>query len=909
MTIKMIGHTLGHFEILEKLGEGGMGVVYKARDTHLDRLVAIKILPADKVADRDRRRRFAQEAKTASALNHPGIVTIHDITQHEGIDFIAMEFVPGRTLERVIPRHGLGLKETLDYGVQIADALAAAHAAGIVHRDLKPANVIVTEQGRIKVLDFGLAKLLDRPGLVAWDDAPTATHPAPVTDQGAIVGTVAYMAPEQAEGKTVDGRTDIFSFGAVLYEMVTGQRAFQGDTPLSTLTAVLREEPKPISLARAGVPHDLERVITRCLRKDPERRWQSMADVRVALRELKEESDSGGLAVSAAAVPRSRRGWAAAAALILVVVVAAGVTGALVWRDRTAGPRSPAMSFAPIPLTTYAGREQQPAFSPDGNSVAFAWNGDTEDNWDIYVKLVGPGSPQRLTTDPAIELSPAWSPDGRSIAFVRVRGDRLIVIVVPSRGGPEREVHETLKVGGLGFGQVLSWSADSRILVVGASPSVETPVVLTAVDVATGETRRITTPRPGTEGDALPSVSPDGRTLAFVRRSGALTGELHVQALSAGFAPIGEPRRLLADGRFYHGVAWSADGRDVIVSSGNQGDVGLWRIPLQSPEQLERLSPSGDEWRQPAVAMRQDRLAFTSARWDDNIWSLALWAEGRAASSPTSLIGSTRSERNARFSPDGTRVAFESQRSGTQEVWVADRDGRNALQLTSFNGGQGGTAAWSPDGKSIAYDLRNEGGRGDIYVIPARGGAPLRLTNHPGDDLVPSWSRAGRFIYFGSGRSGTFQIWKQSPQGGEPVQVTQHGGSHGKESVDGRYLYYSRTSAFPVSLWRVPVSGGEEEQVLREIAGGLNFAVARDGIYFEASPPSSPLGHIPMLTPFTRPETILDFLSFATGKVTRVMTLDRRAAIGLDVSPDGRTLLFAQSDSFTEDLMLVENYR
>ncbi len=200
--------------------------------------------------------------------------------------------------------------------------------------------------------------------------------------------------------------------------------------------------------------------------------------------------------------------------------------------------------------------------------------------------------------------------------------------------------------------------------------------------------------------------------------------------------------------------------------------------------------------------MQQDRLAFTRARWDDNIWSLALSAQGRPAGSPVSLIGSTRSDRNARFSPDGTRVVFESQRSGTQEVWVADRDGRNALQLTSFNGRQGGTGAWSPDGKSIAYDLRGDDGRGDIYIIPARSGAPLRITNHPADDLVPTWSRDGQAIYFGSTRSGTFQIWKLSPQGGEPVQVTQHGGTYAKESVDGRYLYYSRTwllSGFPVA--------------------------------------------------------------------------------------------------------------
>jgi eukaryotic-like serine/threonine-protein kinase len=628
----MIGHTLGHFEILEKLGEGGMGVVYKARDTHLDRLVAIKILPADKVADRDRRRRFAQEAKSASALNHPGIVTIHDIAQHEGIDFIAMEFVPGRTLDRVIPRHGLGLNETLDYGVQIADALAAAHAAGIVHRDLKPANVIVTEQGRIKVLDFGLAKLLDRAVLPMGDDARTATQSAPVTDEGAIVGTVAYMAPEQAEGKTVDARSDIFSFGSLLYEMVTGQRAFQGDSPLSTLTAVLREEPTPISKISEGLPPELGRVITRCLRKAPERRWQAMSDVKVALRELKEESDSGGVAASDPAVPRPRRAWATAA--VLTVVVAAGVIGAVVWRDRDARPETEAVPFAAIPLTTYQGREQQAAFSPDGNSVAFSWNGETEDNWDIYVKLIGPGSPQRLTTDVAMDLSPAWSPDGRSIAFVRVRGGRLVVIVVSSRGGPERELLETLSSRALGFGQMLSWSADSRMLVIGASPSVETPDVLTAVDVTAGETRRITTPLPAAFGDSLPSVSPDGRMLAFVRGSGDLRGQLHVQALSAGFAPIGEPRRLDTKWRIYHGVAWSADGRDVIASSGNRGDVALWRVPLGRPERPERLSPFGDECRQPTVAMQQGRLAFTRARWDENIWSLALSAQGRQSCQP-----------------------------------------------------------------------------------------------------------------------------------------------------------------------------------------------------------------------------------------------------------------------------------
>ena len=905
----MIGQTLAHFEILEKLGEGGMGVVYKARDTHLDRLVAIKVLPPEKLADPERRLRFVQEAKTASALNHPGIVTIHDISQDGGADFIAMEFVAGRTLDRAIPRQGLNLNEAVDYGIQIAEALAAAHAAGIVHRDLKPSNVIVNEHGRIKIVDFGLAKLVDRPGLAAWDEGPTMSHPAPRTAQGVIVGTVAYMSPEQAEGKAVDARTDIFSFGSVLYEMVTGQRAFQGDSPLSTVTAVLREEPKSVSQMREGVPRELERLLSRCLRKDPERRWQAMSDVKIALRELKDEVDSGAPDVSVVARPRPRVPVWAIAALSLAIL--AGAIGAFFWRDRGAGPTAVAAApFTAIPLTTYPGREQQPSFSPDGNSVAFIWNGETEDNWDVYVKLIGAGSPQRLTSDPAIDLSPAWSPDGRSIAFGRVRDDlRVDIMVVPSRGGPEREVLETRASGLLGRGQMLAWSADNRFLVVATMPAVGEPSVLTAVEVATGAATAVTRPSPDFGADLLPAISPDGRTLAFVRhRVGLRTGELFVQELSAAFEPVGEPRYLAGKGVFYHGVAWSASGRDVIVASGNSSDIALWRVPLQHPERVERLSPLGDECRQPSVAALQGRLAFTRASWDENTWRVTLSGPGQAAGAPVRLVGSTRSELNAQFSPDGSRIVFESIRSGTPELWLADRDGRNALQITSFNGRFGGTPAWSPDGQSIAFDMRNEDGRGDVYVVPVRGGAPIRRTDHPADDLVPTWSRDGKWIYFASTRSGLYQIWKMSAQGGAAVQVTQHGGTYGKESMDGKYLYYGRSNPI-TGLWRVPVAGGEEVEVVPRLASYGNFAVAPDGIYFEERLPGNPLGHSPDFTPFTRLEAAIDFLSFATGKVTRVITLDRHAGHGFDVSPDQRTLLFAQMDDFSEDLMLVENFR
>ena len=900
----MIGRQLSHYEILERIGEGGMGVVYKARDTHLDRLVAIKILPADKVNNPDRRRRFVQEARAASALNHPGIVTIHDIAEHNGVDFMAMELVAGRTLDHVVPRGGLRLRSVLDYGMQIADALAAAHAGGIVHRDLKPSNVMVTDHGQVKLLDFGLAKLVERGALPA--EARTATSPPAFTIDGAIVGTIAYMAPEQAEGKSTDPRVDVFSFGAVLYEMVTGERAFQGDSPLSTLTAVLREEPKPIGHAAEGPPRELERIITRCLRKDPDRRWQSMADVRVALRELKEESDSGAPAITAAAQVRASRSrrilvMAAAAALLLLVAVIA----ALASRNRSL-PSLPSRPGPSVPLTTYRGREQQPTLSPDGNSVAFTWNGEAEDNWDIWVALIGGGSPLRLTSDPAMDLGPAWSPDGRSIAFVRVRDDRQTVLVVPALGGPEREVVE-VKTRVFGYGQNLSWSADSRRLVLAASTQSDSRESLIAVDVATGETRPILAATSASY--MMPAVSPDGRSLAFVRRSGALAGQLYVQRISEGLTPVGDPRPLDDQGRLYYGLTWTADGSAVIASWGNTGDIGVWKVPLDHPDRPERISPPGEDWRQPSVSQRQDRLAAARATWDENMWRADLPGPGQPAGTPISLTGSTRSELNAQFSPDGNRIAFESFRSGTQEVWVADADGRNARQLTTFNGVLGGTPAWSPDGQSIAFDMRNAAGNGDVFVAPVRGGATVRLTTDPADDIVPSWSHDGHWIYFESTRTGRAEIWKLPARGGQPIQITHGGATYAKESVDGRYLYYSRSENGLRSLRRIETSGGEDVQVIPQIAHYGNFAVVKEGVYFEASPPAGDISLRSLFAPFARGATI-DFLSFAPGgKITTVLNLTEYAGHGLDVSPDGRTLLFGQMDGFSEDLLLVETVR
>jgi eukaryotic-like serine/threonine-protein kinase len=633
----MTGQTILQYEILEKLGEGGMGVVYKARDTRLDRFVALKVLPSDKVSDSQRLRRFTQEAKTASSLNHTNIVTIHDVAGENGAQCIVMEYVRGRTLDQLIPRAGMRLGDALKIAVQIADALAAAAAAGVIHRDVKPGNVMVTDAGLVKVLDFGLAKLASRGAISELDATQTIGSGQPHTVEGTILGTVSYMSPEQAEGKPLDTRSDIFSFGAVLYKMLTGQRAFQGETQMSTLASILNHDPKAENL-----PREAERILARCLRKDPARRCQTMADLKVALEELKDEAESGSL-IGTAPVSRKRTSkwpWVAGAVAILAAVV--------VWlQPRTA--TVPAPAFHVVPLTTMPGFEAHPSFSPDGNQVAFDWSGEKENNTDIYVKIVGAGAPVRLTTDPAPDFSPAWSPDGRWIAFLRaLEGNRASVRLIAPLGGPERELATTAHADPRSATSI-AWTPDAKWLAI-TDRAPGQPRSLALLSVESGEKRMLPALPTGAVGvDFSPAFSPDGRMLAFARSDPNSNG-LYVLELTEHGRPKGEPKRLDPEARSIRAVtstAWTPDGREILYTARREGDT-LWRIQASTSAAPERIAWAGDNVHhvaiaQTLVARRTSgyRLAFATSLLDEDIWRYEIPGPGRTPGAPASLIAST----------------------------------------------------------------------------------------------------------------------------------------------------------------------------------------------------------------------------------------------------------------------------
>ena len=589
-------------------------------------------------------------------------------------------------------------------------------------------------------------------------------------------------------------------------------------------------------------------------------------------------------------VPLSRVVWSGsglAAGLLIGLIAVSPLRGL---------SKTPASVVRVAPFTSFQGRETHPAFSPDGSRLAFVWDGPGAENIDIYVKLVGAETPLRLTTDAAADTMPAWAPDGTHVAFLRQSAGHSAYYLVPALGGAERRLADVFPYQDPREGTSAYYSPDGKHLAIRDKAAASEPFGLWLLAIETGTKRRITTPPRGC-GDYYPAFSPDGGRLAFVRATSGSTNDLYLLALAGG-----EPRRLTFDGLVIPGLAWTADGREIVFASKRGGGpTRLWRVPAGggTPERVEGV---GHDVLAPAVSPRGDRLAYTEARNDTNIWRIDLEQTERTAS-PEALVASTFWDHGPDYSPDARQIAFASNRSGGDGIWVCESDGSKPRLLYDAGPYVTGTPRWSPDGAWIAFDSRSSApgtaGDPDIYLIRPEGGPARRLTADPAVDVAPSWSRDGRWIYFASNRDGATQVWKAPLAGGPAIRVTRSGGFEAFESHDGRHVYYTHGRGLP-GIWRVPAEGGEEVSIVERDQAGLwrYWRPGARGIYFvTAADPGGPR---------------LELFDFATGRVKEVAPLggspDRHIP-GLAVSPDERHLLYAPRDADGSDIMMAEGFR
>jgi Tol biopolymer transport system component len=717
------GDRLGPYEVLAPLGAGGMGEVYRARDSRLGRVAAVKVLRQELSADGERLARFEQEARAASALNHPNIVTIYDIGSSGGTAYVGMELVEGSTLRELLADGPLSPRRLLPIGAQIAEGLAAAHEVGITHRDVKPENLMVTREGRVKILDFGLAKLAP----VYSEKGSQLPTEGQVTQPGTVLGTVSYMSPEQVRGLALDCRTDIFSLGSMLYEMACGSRPFRGTTPAETMTAILRDEPPELHPA---VPPALERIIRRCLEKAPEQRFQSARDLAFAL-----ETSSDSAPQAAAAAPRRPRSrpvvWIAAAAL------AAFGAGLLL---RPLLPRAAAPSFSRVVRLTSGPRQEfGAAISPDGKWVAYFSN--ARGPVDVWVKFVAGGEAVNLTEKSGLYIPSranvgglGISPDGALIAFdagpaLRPRPDETWVVPAPLGGQPRRLVSQ---------GRSVRWSPDGRRIVF-VRPGSHRGDALYVADADGGNPKEILAARGGLHAH-WPAWSRDGRFVYFVY--GTSTWNIEPSEIARVPSSGGEPELLFRTSRR---AVFPVPLRDGLIYAANpdSADLALWWTPLTARGPM-RLTTGVGEYAEPSVSADERQMIATYVEARQALVSVPV-RFGTAASSPRVLTDGFLGDFDPAVSPRGDRLVWSSARSGNRNLWIGNPDATDARPLTS------GPAfderpAFSPDGSQVAF-VSDRGGERGIWLVSAEGGAPRLLAAARVLDTL-SWSPdAGEIVF------------------------------------------------------------------------------------------------------------------------------------------------------------------
>ncbi len=832
------GLKLGPYEIEEAIGAGGMGEVYRAVDTRLDRTVAIKVLPGHMAENPELRQRLEREAKAVSSLTHPNVCALYDLGHHEGVDFLVMEFIDGETLAERLTRGPLPTAEVLKIGTQIADALEKAHRAGIIHRDLKPGNIMLTRDGA-KLLDFGLAKA----------DAPSGSDPnltvsptvsQPLTAVGTVLGTYQYMAPEQLEGQEVDARTDIFAFGAVLYEMVTGTRAFSGGSQATLIGAILHQQPEPASSIQPMIPPALDRVIQTCLAKDPEDRLQTAHDVKLQLQWIQEGGSVAGLPAPVAARRKSREkiAWAAAAAAaLLAAVFAAGFV-----LRAPEPPRTMRFHIEAPPDLPFVG---SPRISPDGTAIAFRAT-DTAGQTGIWLRSLDSLEPVRLTAvEGGQEFRPFWSPDSRHIGFF-VAGK---LKKIPVGGGPAQTI------GDVPFGADGTWSTTGDILFdggagdpiqrVSASGGVPKPVLEIDVDK-------------GLSAVMWPEFLPDGNKFLFVmddtdgERNIALGSleskeytvlgptESRVQFVSPDrilyvsedtlvvrpFDPssgtfTGEPKPIADQvGANATGLAHfsaSRDGTPRLPSRGRRRPPLLWRDrsghetgAVAAPAEYASftLSPSG-EWLLVDVA-------------DEQNGNRDVWIHDLERGVTSRFTFDPADDANTVWSPDGRQVVFSSNREGSFDLYIKDASGAGEATLLLEDEYTVMACDWSRDGTHIAY-MRLVPEQGfDIWALPVNGqGEPFPVVASQFFNARPSFSPDSKWITYQSDETGRDEIYvRPFPGPGGKWQVSKNGGEEPHWSADGREIFYLDPTGQLVSA---------------PVTSGANFRAGQPATLFDAS--------------------------------------------------------------------------